>query len=175
MPAAKPAPPAADLTPAAAGPPAAPPEQPALPAASKPGAGTRMWEALTHLSIGRSTSDPKGEKHADIVTKGETVALTDEQAHGFLTRHRVPVIRPASQQNQPRPAIRARDLFGIRPPAQAFGARPDPAGASAVTELPAAELPAAGARPDPADPRNAPEANDPHTDFTVDPDAAKDK
>ena len=28
---------------------------------------------------------------------------------------------------------------------------------------------------DPADPRNAPEATDPKTDFSVDPDAAKDR
>jgi hypothetical protein len=143
-------------------------DSPAEPAA-QPKIATRLWEALTHLSVGRSTSDPKGEKHADIVHKGETVELTEEQARGFLTRHRVPVIRPAAQQNQAAPDIKARDLFGTRPPAQAFGARPDPADASAVTEIPEAQA------LNPADPRNAPEANDPVTDLSVDPDAAKDK
>jgi hypothetical protein len=153
MPAAKSADSPADLTAQSA------------PPATQPKITTRMWEALTHLSIGRTTGDPKGENLADIVHKGETVALTDAQAHGFLTRHRVPVIRPARQQNQAAPAIGARDLFGVRPVAQQFGARPDPDGASAVTTLAL----------DPADPRNAPEANDPVTDLTVDPDAAKDK
>lgn len=132
-----------------------------------PAARTSEWEALTALSISRTARDPRGERQADIVQRGETVTLTEEQAQGFLTRHRVPVIRPAAQQNQAAPAIRARDLFGQRPPAQAFGARPDPPDASHVTVNEDVA--------DPADPRNAPEANDPVTDLSVDPDAAKDK
>jgi hypothetical protein len=144
---------------------------PQAPPAPEPAAGakprSRVWLALTNLSISRAITDPKGEKMADIIHKGETVTLTDEQAHGFLHRHRVPVIRPAADQNDPAPAIRARDLFGERPRAEAFGARPDPAGASAVHVNEDV--------PDPADPRNAPEATDPQTDFSVDPDAAKDK
>lgn len=154
--------------PAAAAKPAPPADADDLAApAEPPKTGKRLWVALTHLSIGRRNTDPKGELLADIVHRGETVALTDEQAHGFLTRHRVPVIRPAKEQNDPAPAIRARDLFGERPRAEAFGARPDPPGASTVTVNPDV--------PDPADPRNAPEATDPQTDFSVDPDAAKDK
>lgn len=137
-----------------------------MPAAAKAPATTE-YEALTNLSVGRTGSD--SEKAADIVHRGETVHLTDEQAARFLDpkRHKVPVIRPASQQNEPMPQIRARDLFGNRPQAQQFGARPDPAGASKVIENPEVA--------DPADPLNAPEANDPVVDLSVDPDAAKDK
>jgi hypothetical protein len=131
------------------------------------GAATKLYQALAHLSISRPSNDPKGIPAADIVTKGDTVRLTDDQAQGFLTRHRVPVIRPATEKDEAAPAIRARDLFGERPPAQAFGARPDPPDASHVTVNDEV--------PDPADPRNAPEANDPVTDLSVDPDAAKDK
>jgi hypothetical protein len=123
----------------------------------------RVFEALANLSISRPATDKGGERMADIIHRGETVILTEEQAHGFLTRHRVPVIRPAKDQNDPAPAIRARDLFGERPRAEQFGARPDPPGASRVEVT------------DPADPRNAPEATDPKTDFSVDPDAAKDR
>lgn len=137
----------------------------------------KPYQALTNLSIGRTARDRTGEKLADIVHKGETVHLTDEQARGFMTRHRVPVIRPVDEQDEPAPVIGARQLFGERAPAQAFQARPDPAGASQVRINP--EAPADGSdaaeSADPADPRNAPEANDPQTDLTVDPDAARDK
>jgi hypothetical protein len=132
---------------------------------AKPKSG--LWLALANLSISRPVTDRGGERMADIVHKGETVALTEEQAHGFLHRHRVPVIRPAKEQNTPAPDIKARDLFGERAPAQAFGARPDPADASKVIVNEAV--------PDPSDPRNAPEAHDPQTDLSVDPDAAKDR
>jgi hypothetical protein len=131
--------------------------------AAEPKVTTRLWEALTNLSISRTVHDPKGEKMADIVHKGEVVALDEDTARGFLTRHRRPVIRPAKDQNDPAPGIRARDLFGERPRAEQFGARPDPPGASRVEVT------------DPADPRNAPEATDPQTDLSVDPDAAKDR
>jgi hypothetical protein len=122
------------------------------------------WIALVNLSIGRSAD--KTEKQADIVHRGETVDLTEEQSHGFLTRHKVPVIKPYAERREPDPDIRARDLFGPqgRPTAAQFGARPDPKGASRVIE-----------NPDPADPANHPEASDPQTDLTIDPDAAKDK
>lgn len=125
-----------------------------------------LWEALAHLSIGRTTTGKDSDKAADIVHAGETVMLTEEQAHGFLTRHKVPVIRPAKDQNDPAPAIRARDLFGAqgRPSAAQFGAREDPPGSSSVEVI-----------ADPSDPANHPEANDPQTDLNVDPDAAKDK
>ncbi len=162
MPPAKPAEPS-EAKPAAA---VAVPE--AKPAEARPKALPRLWEALTNLSLSRTITDPKsGEKMADIVHKGEVVALDEDTARGFLTRHRRPVIRPAKDQNDPAPAIRARDLFGERPRAEQFGARPDPPGASTVTVNDGVK--------DPADPRNAPEATDPKTDFSVDPDAAKDR
>lgn len=126
----------------------------------------RVWEALTNLSIGRAGGD-KADKQADIVHRGETVTLTDEQAHSFLHGHRRPVIRPAADSDDAPPNLTAKDLFGQRPPAEAFGARPDPAGSSKVTVNDEVA--------DPADPRNAPEAKDPKTDFSVDPAAAKDK
>jgi hypothetical protein len=154
-------PPAKPVEPAEAkAPPAEVPE--AKPTETRP--RSRVFEALTNLSISRTITDPKsGEKMADIVHKGETVVLDEDTARGFLTRHRVPVIRPAKDQDSPAAAIRARDLFGERPRAEQFGARPDPPGASRVEVT------------DPADPRNAPEATDPKTDFSVDPDAAKDR
>jgi len=127
----------------------------------------QQYEALTNLSVGRVVPAGKdSEKAADIVHRGETVFLTDEQAARFLEpgRHKVPVIRKASEQNDPAPRITAGDLFGARPLAQQFGARPDPEGASRVVE-----------NPDPVHPANAPEANDPPVDLSVDPDALKDK
>ena len=139
---------------------------PAVPTAPKaddkpePKITTRVWEALTNLSIGRGATDK--ERMADIVHKGETVALTEEQAHGFLHRHRVPVIRPAKDQNEPAPDITARALFGPQPTAQQFGVRADPPGASRVIVN------------DPDHAGKAPEANDPKVDFSVDPAAAKD-
>ena len=122
------------------------------------------WQALTALSIGRTPTDR--EKSADVVEAGGIVELTEEQAHGFLTRHRIPLIRPAAEQNKPLPRVTARDLFGRAPAAEAFGARPDPAGASRV--IVAEEL-------HPQDPSLAPEANDPQPDVTVDPDVVRDR
>ena len=129
--------------------------------APKPKSG--LWRALTNLSISRPGT--KEEKAADIVHRGETVTLTEEQAQGFLHRHRRPVIAPVADSDQG--SLTAKDLFGQRAPAEAFGARPDPPGSSKVTVN--EDI------PDPADPRNAPEANDPVTDFSVDPAAAKDR
>jgi hypothetical protein len=130
---------------------------------AKPKSG--WWIALTNLSRGRSASSP--DKQADLITKGEKVELTEDESHGFLTRHRRPVVRPFDEKNDKDANLTARDLFGQRPPAEAFGARPDPPGASTVTVNDEIK--------DPADPRNAPEAKDPVTDFSVDPAAAKDK
>lgn len=134
------------------------------------------YEALANLSIPRVTA-PGEDKAADIVHRGETVFLSDEQAARFndRRRHRVPVIRPAREQNDPAPDVSARDLFGARPKAQQFGARPDPAGSTQVKVIEDADPNAPDAPDDPADPRNAPEANDPVVDLSTDPDARKGK
>jgi hypothetical protein len=145
------------------------------PAAKPAGVATPRgsnYEALTNLSIPRVTA-PGEDKAADVVHRGDTVFLTDEQAARFndRRRHRVPVIRPAKEQNDPAPDVKARDLFGSRPKAQQFGARPDPAGSTTVRVIEDADPNA----PDPADPRNAPEGKDPGLDLSVDPDAHKGK
>jgi hypothetical protein len=139
---------------------------PETPSAAKPKA-TR-YLALTNLSISRVWSKVE-DKAADIIHRGETVELTEEQAHGFLNRHKRPVIRPATETDPP-PRLNARDLFG-KPPAPPFDVRPDPAadpdrtvlghplGVSTVDDYPS----------------NAPEANDPVVDMGGNPNAAKDR
>ena len=123
--------------------------------------------ALTNLSIPQKSRDPRGEPRASIVHAGETVTLTDDQADAFLHGgHRIPVIRRKSEGTEAGRPLTARQLFGHRPGAQQFGARPDPPDASTVTVN--EDI------PDPTDPRNAPEANDPQPDLSIDPDAAKD-
>jgi hypothetical protein len=78
------------------------------------------YVALANLSVSRARSDRGGglgdDRMADRVEAGERVTLTDDEAHGFLTRHRIPVIRKASEQDSGR-KITARDLFGRRTPA----------------------------------------------------------
>ena len=78
------------------------------------------YVALTNLSVSRARSDRRGglgdDRMADRVEAGERVTLTDDEAHGFLTRHRIPVIRKANEQDSGR-KITARDLFGRRTPA----------------------------------------------------------
>lgn len=124
---------------------------------------TGIWLALTNLSIGRAFTRAE-DKAADIIHRGETVTLTEDQSHGFLHRHRRPVIRPATDKD-PAPKLTARDLFGVQPRAAQFGAREDPPGSSKIVDT--------GADPEHA--QNAPEAHDPQVDFSIDPDAAKDK
>lgn len=132
------------------------------------GARGSEYVALTNLSIPQKSRDPKGEPRASIVHAGEIVTLTDEQAEGFLHgSHRMPVIRRKSEGTGTGRPLTARQLFGDRPGAAQFGAREDPPEASKV--LVNEEI------PDPTDPRNAPEANDPQVDLSIDPDAAKDR
>lgn len=141
--------------------PAAPPAAVEAPAATTPG---RLWEALANLSIGRrvvNTADRAGEMLADIVHRGETVWLTDEVAHRFLTGHRVPMIRPASESGTPAPVVTARQAFGRRPAAAQFDALPDPAGATTVMVN------------DPTSPESHPEASDPLPGATADAEAAR--
>jgi len=79
-----------------------------------------QWVALTHLSISRPHSDRHGhlgdDRMADRAEPGELVTLTEEESHGFLTRHRIPVIRKATDADSGR-KITARDLFNRRRPA----------------------------------------------------------
>lgn len=79
---------------------------------------TAEYVALVNLSIARAhdSRDRAIDRQADRVEAGERVRLTDEEAHGFLTRHRVPVIRKATDRDGGR-RITARDLFGRRTPA----------------------------------------------------------
>lgn len=88
------------------------------------------YVALTNLSIGRPGNK---ERQADIVHAGETVTLTDEEAESLTRRHRVPVVRKVGESDYTRP-LTARDLFGDRPGAAQFGAAPDPAGSTRVTQ-----------------------------------------
>lgn len=131
---------------------------------------TGVWLALTNLSIGRAFTKIE-DKAADIVHKGETVTLTEEQAHGFLKRHKRPVIRPAAETDPP-PRLVARDLFGAPPPPQ-FGVRPDPPADPDRTVL---GLPLGASVVDDSEhAASAPEANDPVVDMGGNPNAAKER
>ena len=139
---------------------------PETPPEPKPKTG--LWLALTNLSISRTFTKIE-DKAADIVHKGETVILTEEQAQGFLKRHKRPVVRPATETD-PAPKITARDLFGTPPPPQ-LGARPDPPADPDRTVL---GLPLGVSTVD-DHAGNAPEANDPQVDMGGNPNAAKDR
>jgi hypothetical protein len=138
---------------------------PETPPEAKPKA--MRYLALTNLSISRAWSKIE-DKAADIVHRGETVELTEEQAHGFLSRHKRPVIRPATDKD-PAPRLSARDLFG-RPPAPPFDVRPDPPLDPDRTVL---GLPLGVSFTDHT--VDAPEANDPTVDMGGNPSAAKDR
>lgn len=89
-------------------------------AAAQEAPKTTEYVALVNLSVGRThgSSDRAIDRQADRVEAGEKVSLTDDEAHGFLTRHRIPVIRKATEKDSGR-RITARDLFGRRTPAPA--------------------------------------------------------
>jgi hypothetical protein len=82
-------------------------------------AGTE-YVALVNLSVARThtSRDREIDRQADRVEAGEKVTLTDDEAHRFLTGHRVPVIRKATERDNGR-KVTARDLFGRRTPAPA--------------------------------------------------------
>jgi len=121
----------------------------------------RLYLALANLSISRRNTT-KEDQAADIVQAGETVVLADDEAHGFLHRHRVPVVRLATDQEAAAkpPRILARDIFGKRPVAAQFGVGEDPAGSTRVDVH------------DSANPSNHPEAAD-ATVEDIAPDSAK--
>jgi hypothetical protein len=122
---------------------------------------TTEYVALANLSISRAHSARHrglgDDRMADRVEAGEKVRLTDDEAHGFLSRHRVPVIRKATEKDSGRRVL-ARDLFGRRTPA--------PATDKLVNVTESTRLIQAG-EPDPA---LSPEGNAPDPSV-VDPDA----
>ena len=115
------------------------------------------YVALVNLSVGRPErpGDRVIDRMADRVEAGERVRLTDDEAHGFLTRHRVPVIRKATERDSGR-KITARDLFNRRrpaPPTDALQPARGQAGVIDTTQLIQVdpELSPDGSTPDPAD------------------------
>ena len=113
--------------------------------------------ALTNLSIGRPErpGDRVIDRMADRIEAGERVRLTDDEAHGFLTRHRLPVIRKATDADTGR-KITARDLFNRRRPApltdqlQAARGQADLVDSTQLIQVDPALSPEGNA-PDPAD------------------------
>lgn len=100
------------------------------------------YEALINLSVPR-----RGDKDraCDLVTAGETVYLTEEEAraferHGHRDGRQVPVIRKLSGPDgsrEPLPRLLPRHVSGrlFRPPPPPPGsdaARPDPEGSSSI-------------------------------------------
>jgi hypothetical protein len=89
------------------------------------------WQALNNISVPQKGPD----KQTDLVFKGETVEMRDDDAEAINRRHRVPVLRKASEAKEPLPVITGRMLYNDRPRADTFAvggvpARPDPEGSS---------------------------------------------
>lgn len=99
--------------------------------------GRSRYQTLTNLSLPQYDPDTgKRTGQTDLVGPGEIVELTEaEAAHLMRTDsrsgHRAPLIRPASEKDQPLPRLHPRHASGVNfgPPAEA---RPDPAGASSL-------------------------------------------
>jgi hypothetical protein len=102
-----------------------------------------LYQAVVNLSHPR-TGDPGRE--TDLIYAGETVDLTDAEAALYLPPRRdPPVIRPAKEASGPLPLLLPRQLSGVAinprtgkrvgSPGPPEGARPDPAGSSAVQVL----------------------------------------
>ncbi len=101
------------------------------------------WQTLANLSVPQKGNT---EKQTDLVMAGETIEMTDAEAERINRRHRVPVLRPAKDQNLQMPGyvgrqgIVGRALYNTPPSAAASGmrgvpARPDPDGSSAIGTL----------------------------------------
>jgi len=94
------------------------------------------YQALVNLSVPRR-GDP--EKNTDLVTAGETVYLTKEEAERINRRQPRPVLRPAKESSEPLPRIHPREMSGriFAPPPpgpESDAARPDPPGSSHLVE-----------------------------------------
>src|SRR5260370_36963319 len=89
------------------------------------------WLALDKISLAR-IKDP--DKQTDLVMRGETFERTEEQVAALLRPKQGPprIIKAIDQSAAP--TYRPRDLSGpLRGPM--VGARPDPAGSSAIQVL----------------------------------------
>jgi hypothetical protein len=89
------------------------------------------WQALTNISVPQKGS---ANGQTDLVTRGNTVEMTDAAAAEVNQRHAVDVLRPAREASTPMPVITARQLMGRRPQPGA-DARPDPQGSTQVYQL----------------------------------------
>lgn len=106
----------------------------------------KKYQALVNLSVPMPVlPGVADEKRTILVPPGETIELTEQQAHHFLHELPRPAIRPVAEGSEPLPRITGRDLSGraFGPPADA---RRDPAGSSGVivTEIPEASEPQPG-------------------------------
>ena len=121
------------------------------------------YQAITFISHPRK-GDPNRE--TDLIYPGDTLDLTDEEAALYLPPRRVPaVIRASAEAGEPLPRLHPKQLSGVAvnprtgrrvgQPGPPDGARPDPAGSSAVQVL---EPPEAN-EPQP-DSQNQPPADD---------------
>lgn len=89
------------------------------------------WQALNNISIPQKGPD----KQTDLVFAGETFEYPDAEAEAINRRHRVPVLRKASEAKEPLPVLTGRMLYNQPGRADSFAvggvpARPDPEGSS---------------------------------------------
>ena len=120
-----------------------------------PNPGT-SYTALANLSLprkGRKSDDPN-----DLVTAGEQVVLTAEQAAPFINRTPPVLVKTSDYKGSGPVLLRPRDLSGrlrlppANPPRGYDGPRRDPAGSSHVLVM--QEIPE-GAEPQPGDENHA--------------------
>lgn len=108
------------------------------------------WQAVVNLSV------PRPDGQTDLVMRGNTVTLTEDEAELFLPPHKAfPMIRPVAEQHQQLPFLHPRLHWGAArgipgpmsqggPPEQG-GARVDPPGSTKVmVQIPEANEPMAG-------------------------------
>jgi hypothetical protein len=115
--------------------------------------GLKRYQVLVHTSI--PLPGENKDRKTFLAEPGETVELTEEQAHNLLNL-RVPVIRPEKEGSEPLPRLRGIDLSGrLRVPTipqgdpNYDGPRPDPKDSSHIQFLQG------------VDPKGVPELNEP--------------
>lgn len=129
--------------------------------ASKVSEGRSKYQVLTHTSVPQRdpvTGKPTGQ--TDLIAPGDVVELTEQEAAHLMdtsprSGHRVPLVRPVKEQNQPLPRVHPSHASGLmQRPAEA---RPDPAGSSRIqvaedaTAQPEAHEPQPGSEQLPSD------------------------